>query len=70
MRKINSTKNSHLNSMAFVQRWEEQLGEKEKLLREVLSLLRNYGPIWYTEELDSRLAKTVGRQVHLMDRVA
>jgi hypothetical protein len=31
-----------------------------KLLREVLFLLRKYGPLWYKEELDARLANSVG----------
>jgi hypothetical protein len=70
MRSITRTKNSHLNSMAFVQRRKEQLGEKERLLRDVLSLLRNYGPVWYTEELDSRLAKAVAGQVQSVDNAA
>ena len=49
---------------------KEQLGENQRLLRDVLSLLRNYGPIWYTEELDSRLAKAVAGRVRGVDRAA
>jgi hypothetical protein len=49
---------------------KEQLREEQRLLRDVLSLLRNYGPLWYTEELDSRLAKAVAGKIHSVDRAA
>jgi hypothetical protein len=52
-----------------VRQRKDQLREKQELLRDALSLLRNYGPLWYKEELDSRLAKAVAGRVYSVDRL-
>ena len=37
----------------------QTLEKQQKLLQDVLFLLRKYAPLWYPEELDTRLAKSV-----------
>jgi hypothetical protein len=51
----------------MVQRQKDQ--EEQELLRDALSLLRNYGPIWCTEELDSRLDIAVAGRVYSVDKL-
>jgi hypothetical protein len=37
----------------------EILERQQELMRELHALLTNYGPTWYTEEIDSRLSETL-----------
>jgi hypothetical protein len=43
--------------------------EKEhELIRELRDLLRSYGPLWYTKELDTRLCEALAVSISLKDQ--
>lgn len=51
MSKLNVMTKSHSKQI-----WKEQ----EEALRKARLLLRKYGPVWYTEDLDTLLTRSLG----------
>ena len=38
---------------------DARLRQQREIIRDLHELLKSYGPPWYTEEMDSRLRKTL-----------